>query len=269
MKKKKLWIIIATVILVTVAIASILFIIKKDKMSSSSNENSKESTVENTRYQLNQLLETELVDKNLTKSKVEEILGIPVSSQMYIMGNDSYIMERPSDQLVKKYNLSEYVEKQKIYAENIQNEFLKEYAYELTTAQQVGNEIHQTVSITTFYYGLYTLDINDLITWIVLEKKIDLSGEITEQQDIEVYKYKVMIMGLLDKNLDVYKNKEKERVEVEIYYSNGGPSSKDDLFSLLCNIYGLTYKNAGIDGANTKERQERMENYKQQVREMI
>lgn len=274
MKKKIITIIAIVVVIIGVIILSMILLKEKPNKSNENNlkveEPVVESTPENTKEHLQQLLEKDLVDKNITKDKMEQILGVSISSQMIVLGKDSYIMDHPEAELIEKYNLSDLVKKQEEYAKRIQDEFLKEFKYEFADVTEFEDQIHQNVKITAFYYGLYLNDLDELTQYIYQLKNYQISVDfLTEQNIIQGYKYQVLAMEILDKNFDVYKNVTDESLVVDIIYRKNKPATSDELFSLLCNMLGITYKNAGIDGANSKERQERMENYKQQVREMI
>ena len=86
-----------------------------------------------------------------------------------------------------------------------------------------------------------------------------MAENISEQQEIELYKYKILIMETLDNNFEVYKNVLKEKKSTEIVYQNDKPADSDELLTLLANMIGQTYRNAyNVDKS-------RLESYKQQL----
>ena len=129
--------------------------------------------------------------------------------------------------------------------------------------KEEGKLTTQTIHITTFYYGLYSNDLNDLMGFAMEKKKMDLSKQkITEEVEVELYKIKVLVMRILDQNFEQYKNTKKEEVTVDILYENGKPKDENELFSLLCNINGLTYPNVNMQiEENQLAQKERLKKY--------
>ena len=270
-KKQKIGLI---VILVLVILVVILIVFKNINIKKTPDLEQKEkvteSTSENTQAQLKELLDKKLINMNITKKQLEKILGISIGSEIFLMGNDSYIMEKPNQNLIKKYKLEEYVKKQESYAKRIQNEFLKEFKYDFGEVTKFEDQIHQIVEITTMYYGLYLNDLNELLQAIYEEQDTQLDiNNITEKDEIENYKYKVMAMEILDQNFEVYKNTTNEKLAVDIIYRKNKPATDNELFSLLCNMMGITYQNASFDGLTTEARSARLEKYKEQLKKVM
>ena len=203
------------------------------------------------------VIKKDVLSRNVTVKELEKDLGSPVVNTMYVMGKDAYINSTIDKALIKKYNLKEYQTRQKKYVKNIRSEFKKRFHYD------VGRKDNTyTYTITTMYYGLYSSDLSRLINTKIGEKNLDASKE-DENTIVELYKIKVDAMEVLDKNLDVYKNKNNEEVKVKILYEKGKKTNQNELFSLFCNANGLTYSNVNFNDNKTKEEQDRrIEEYK-------
>lgn len=197
------------------------------------------------------------LDKNATKKDLEKITGNQLSSAVIAIGKDSLAREKISEKLIKKYNLEEYAKKQEVYAENLETEILNNMEYKLTNSRMENNEVYQTVEIKGYYYGLYSADLMELTSALILKEK-------ETNQDVRYYKAKIKAMEIMDKYLKDYVN-EKEIKRVDIIYKNGKAKDSDELFSLLLNIEGMTYDNTDFnDSLNVQKQKERMKTYLQE-----
>ena len=76
-------------------------------------------------------------------------------------------------------------------------------------------------------------------------------------------------MEVLDENFAVYQNTTGEKLTVDIIYRKNKPATNDELFSLHCNMLGITYSNANNDNLISLERLQRMENYQKELKNKL
>ncbi len=209
------------------------------------------------------VIKHDVLNRKVTVEKLEKDLGSPVVNTMYVMGKDAYVAVAIDQELIKKYNLKDYQKRQKKYVQNLRSEFKRRFHYDVERKKKKNT---YTYTITSIYYGLYSSDLSRLINTKIDEKKLDTSKE-DEKTVVELYKIKVDAMEALDKNLDIYKNKNKETVKVNILYEKGKKTSQNELFSLFCNANGLTYSNVNFsDGKMKEEQNKRIEEYKKMLK---
>ncbi len=217
--------------------------------------------------QLNEQTVKKLIYEDVKQKEIEKVLGTPITNQLFITGKESYIMESPNEDLIKKYKLESYVKKQKKYASHIQEAFKERFQFELLHSEDEGDVVYKDFQFITIYYGLYKEDLNSLVDIGVKMKNLDLTRiERSEKLQIEWYKIKVLAMQILDQNLDIYKNLNNEALEIKIPYNKNNKNNNDAFLTLLCNINGLTYKNADFTvPENKKLQEERLKKYEKEL----
>ena len=221
--------------------------------------------------QLDQFIyETIFNDDHLTQKEIENKLGVPISNELFLFGHDSYLSDQIDADIINKYHLKNYLKKQRSYIESIKKEFKERFNFKVE--ERIEKDYNYfDYHIVTFYYGMYISDLDELISYGVKQKNINLDIlEKSEKLQIDYYKVKVRAMEILNNHLEVYKNKENEPIEVTIIFKDGKPENKDELFSLFCNIYGLTYSNATPDDPEIiKIEKNRLKEYKAELKEKL
>lgn len=224
-----------------------------------------------TKKEITTLIEDVFTKQNITRKELEDQIEMPISNQLFTLGKEAYIAEHPDSSSEQKYNLTAYIKKQQKYQKRIEKEFLKTFHYTVDKKERKEDTIINHIRIVTFYYGLYSSDLNMLLSWAMNKKNINsMHLERSEKLQIEVYKLKVLAMEVLDNHFETYQNKINEVVEMQMIYKNGLPNSRDEVFSLFCNVNGLTYPNADFSNSESKKKQEeRLKNYQAELKDKI
>ncbi len=231
----------------------------------------KKRSVKQVTDELDLLLSKKLVNENLTMGNLKKILGYPISNNMFFLGKDSFIAEGINPTISSRYHLEKYEKRQREYVNHIKKAFEEKYQYEIVDKEKSEEYIYEHIRINTIYYGLYSTCLEDLISYGLEQKNIGIDErKLSDKEQAESYKLKVLAMKVLDDDLNVYKNLDNETVDVTIIYKNGEPQNKDELFSLLCNINGLTYPNMDFSNKdNLKIYEARLDEYKLKLDQII
>lgn len=232
MKNKRIIIICVVITLVIVGILSFFLLTKtSNKVTEQNLEKLETKTINNI---------ATLEDENITQSKFEKILGKETHNIHIVAGQDSYLRNKLSNKLIKKYNLQNYVKLQKELADKVEEKYLSNLTYEVISSDVEDNKVCQTIEITTYYYALYLNDLLDLVSEMT-EGTIE-DAEQNEKDAVDYYKMQVLAMKVLDNHLDDYENTTNEISTTKICYTDGKTDS-DEMLGLIAALNGENYNN--------------------------
>ena len=255
MNKKKIFIIIAVVALIAIITITILNITKPKKADKKTEKEIKEET-KNT-------INT-ITSEDLTYEKFKQIIGTDVPNVHIAVGPNSYLRNKPSDKVIKKYNLSKYVNLQEKLVKRVEKRYLDSLEYNVKDTIDMGGQVCQEVEISSYYYALYLYDLIDLTNEIATNGPEDAATN--EKAAAEYYKGQVKALQVLDNHLDDYENTTKEKITTGVCYKNGIVDS-DDMIGFVGALQGENYSNMNMDSEiNQNRAKERLAKYLEEAK---
>lgn len=212
-----------------------------------------------------------LYSDSVTLKQVEKITGTDVSADMLFIGKDSYLNELPSDKIIKDYDLSEYVEKQKIYVSHVEDVIRSNLDYQLGEyiVSEEGDVV-QKFSYRTYYYQLYLGDLNEvmnnLIPYVFDDYSDMLVRNLTDQELAKMYQLKVKALEIMNDYINNYINND-EVIAFDLIYKKDNNKILQDYFSLLMQLNGSFYQNVSYQ--SVEEEQVAISNRTSRVQEII
>lgn len=196
-----------------------------------------------------------ITSEDITLDKMEKIIGRDIANVHITVGENSYLRNRPSNKIIKKYDLEELVNKEEKLAKRVEERYENSLEYEITNREVNGNEMCEDVRISTYYYALYLIDLINLTNEIAGNPVEDVSQDV--KLEIKFFESQVKAMEILDKHLDDYENVNKEKTIQRVCYKSG-KTTADTMLSLVVALQGETYSNCdfskqeNIDLANQR-----------------
>ena len=186
-------------------------------------------------------------------------------------GENSYLRNKPSDEIIEKYNLSSLKEQQEYYVSRVEKKYLDNLKYEVVSEEVGEGSLCENIEITTYYYSLYLNDYINITSSLeneIIDEKKDTKKE-QEEKIVKNYKNQIAALKVLDNYLDDYDNFSKEKEEVKICYEDGELKDKDQILTLLIALQGELYSNMDMNNEVVlKKSNERLEKYLKEIEEM-
>ncbi len=272
-KKKKLIIVLTFVLLVLLGVTIYTFstkskatskVIKKEKYNYTpeKREEIKEEILDNI---------SQVTSENATINSLKNAASKEQVVNVFLtVGKDSYLRNKPSDEIIERYNLSSLKEKQDYYASKVEKKYLDNLNYEVVSEEVGQNNLCENIEITTYYYSLY---LNDYINIVSSLSGSMIDGKETkeelEEKKVNNYKIQVAALKVLDKYLDDYDNFTNEKEKVKICYENGELKDKDQMLTLLIALQGELYSNMNMgDEVVVRKSDERLQKYLKEIEEV-
>ncbi|CCY45889.1 unknown [Firmicutes bacterium CAG:822] len=226
---------IISVILFIIIIAAILIIafLPKEKGEKSY---TKKETIE--------LISKGFVD-GISKKDLEKLMNQKIDDKTMMTGEDAYLLQTPSDKLIKQYNLDNYITNAKSYFKKLETKIKENYSWKFDG--EVGeNQGSYYIKLKTYSYGVYLSDLEEMTNQLL--SRYTLSNENTE---VNKYKAKVIAMKLLDSYLDEYIYNGDSKVISITFNSINDDKTKNSLIQYLIDLAG--YNNREDEKINTME----------------
>ena len=207
-----------------------------------------------------QLSQKEIIEKisdgyieGISKKELEKLMSQELTTQSIMIGEDSYLSQKPNSSVIKKYNLDNFVDEQKKYLNNLEKIIKNNYYWEFLNEVEENQQIYY-IRIQTYNYGVYYQDIETLMSIILsnYQTKND------EEQMVNKYKAKVVAMKLLDSHISEYENKDETKDVVVEFSKNNQDETKNSLAQYLIDLSGYNYNSINEMNEN---RQTRIQNY--------
>ena len=177
----------------------------------------------------------------INKKELEKLLNQKITDKTIMLGKDSYLLKMPSDKLIKKYNLTEYVKENKKYYKNIEKRIKDNYSWKFDDITE-ENQNTYFVAIKTYQYGVYLSDLEEMIGLLTA----NYSFSNAEQQEINNYKAKVIAMKLLNNHLNDYINENAGKTVAIFFTDINNDETKTSLLQYIIDLLGYT------DGTNER-----------------
>ncbi len=258
MPKKKKYVIIGIILVILVVIVLLLVKSSQPKYEYSTEE--KEQIKEEVLTKADSL-----ASENVTLKDVQNILNDENALNVLVtVGEQSYLRNKPSDELIEKYSLQSLVSQQEHYVSKVEERYLKNLQYKVVSETIEGNELCENIEIITYYYSLY---LNDYINIISNLLTFDLENiEKNEKNKVEYYKLQLKALKVLDNHLDDYENVNQEKEELQICYENGELKDESQLLTLTIALQGELYSNMNMSDPDVmKQTSERLNNYLKEI----
>lgn len=270
-KKKKLIIVLTFVLLVLLGVTIYTF-------STKSKTTFKEIKKENYNYtpaEKEEIKEevldniTQVTSENATINSLKNAISNEQVVNVFLtVGKDSYLRNKPSDEIIEKYNLSSLKEQQEYYVSRVEKKYLDNLKYEVVSEEVGGGSLCENIEITTYYYSLYLNDYINITSSLeneIIDEKKDTKKE-QEEKIVKNYKNQIAALKVLDNYLDDYDNFSKEKEEVKICYEDGELKDKDQILTLLIALQGELYSNMDMTNEVVlKKSNERLEKYLKEI----
>lgn len=183
--------------------------------------------------------------KGKTNDEYNRIFKYKIDKNLIILGEDAYQNQKPSKEIIKKYNLEEYVKEHEKLIKNLESKIKDNFDVKVMKTSDYENKFNNTINIKTFYYSSYISDLKTIESDIVFLAGMDYTDtNLTEKEEADRYKAKVKAMKIIDEYLDRYVNKN-ETLSIEVYLKDK-KSSKcvNEIKWYLTNIVGYNYEKA-------------------------
>lgn len=259
-KNKKITIIIITVIL-CLTIAVTVLVLK----SQGEQKITKEEIQETTKLTNNNIDTIE--SDNITYDKITSLIGKKISNIHINIGPNSYLRNRPSEEVIQQYKLEDYINLQEKLADKVEKKYLDNLQYKIIDTKKQDNQICQTIEITSYYYALYLHDLINLTNSLATYDVEDVSQSI--QAEVDLFKSQVKAMQVLDNHLNDYDNTLKETTTGTLCYVNQELVGGDNLLSFIGALQGETYGNCNFSApVNITASDNRLKQYLKEAKEI-
>ncbi len=196
--------------IIIILIGSTIFIINnKDE-----NKLSKKDVVEN-------IINDVFYNDSTTIKKLNGVMNAQIIPEEVFIGPDSYIRNKPSERIIKKYKLEKYEKTQDKYSVEVEDKLKSAAKYRITDY----NDSIVSLEIEPWYYYNYSNDLTSLSIELMKLvnfdiENIDFSSEVFI---VTEYKARIVSMRILNEYLDEYNNDNNEVREVDIEFDNDKP----------------------------------------------
>lgn len=246
MKKKTKIIISIIVFLILIALALTIIILTK---------NNKEPEKSYTKKEIIEKISNGFVN-GISKNELESLMNQEVQDKAMMTGEDAYLLQTPSDKLIDKYNLNNYVKDNKAYFSNLEKKIKENYTWKFDDEVK-DNQDTYFINVKTYNYGVYLADLEEIVGLLTNNYPFKNS----EEQEINNYKARVIAMKLLDSHLDDYISSSDPKSIAIFFKGVDSKETKDSLSQYLIDLSG--YANGLDERINNMEinRTERMRTY--------
>lgn len=192
----------------------------------------------------------------ISKGELEELMNQKVLDITMMMGEDAYLLQTPSKELIDKYKLDTYVKENKRYFASLERKIRENYSWKFD-GETKANQDTYLVTVKTYQYGVYLADLE------VMESLLtqNYSFENAEDQEINNYKAKIIAMKLLNSHLDDYISDSEPKTTAIFFKDIDSEETKNSLAQYIMNLSG--YANGQDERINDMEinRTQRMQEY--------
>lgn len=230
MKKK-----IVIIVLVILVLLVLIFIPKGKEITKKEIKEYKEKTTEK--------IDT-ITNEDVTFDSFKKEIGKNITNVHITVGENSYLRNRPSKEIIKKYDLEKLVQKEDSLADEVEKRYLSALEYDIVKTDVKKNKVCYEVEIKTYYYALYLIDLINLTNEIAPGDVADASESV--EAEVEYFKALVKSEEILSNYLDDYENKTNEKTSATVCYKNGKVESEDQMLSLAVALQGETYSNCNF-----------------------
>lgn len=162
-----------------------------------------------------------MLDNNLSSSEISKKMGIELSNFDTYMSKDSFLRQTVSKN--NKDKIKDYVDVQNKYASRVEDYIKNNTTYTLGTPTFSEKNYFQTATIKPYYYQLYEMDLNSIMSSLLVLAGYDLDKlEESDYWELGFYKAKIKAMEILDSHLDKYLGTEEDVVTVDLVYQKVG-----------------------------------------------
>ena len=258
MKKKTILLIISIITIILIVSLMYFFSLKKNTYHYSTQEKAK------IKKEIQESANT-LTSESVTLDDVKNILKDKKALNIFVtVGEQSYLNNKPTDKIIKKYNLQSLVQEQKKYVSKVEKKYLDNLKYEIVSESVEGNRLCENIEIVTYYYSLY---LNDYINIMSSELDFPLEDIEKEKNQVEYYKLQVQALKVLDNYLDDYDNIKHEKEKVEVCYRNGALEDESQMLTLSIALQGELYSNMDMnDETVVNKANERLQKYLEEIK---
>lgn len=170
----------------------------------------------------------------ISKKELEELLNQNVADKTIMTGDDAYLLKTPNNDLIKKYNLENYVNENRKYFNNLEDKIKKNYLWKIDE-NATENQTTYFVTVKVYNYGIYLSDIEEMQNQL-----LKLSSNNIGNKEVSEYKSKVIAMKLLNTRLDDYFNDGEEKTVVITFTNIDDDGTKNSLMQYLLDLAGYT-----------------------------
>ena len=201
-----------------------------------------------------------LTDEKVTIDDVRKILNDNnIANVLVTLGENSYLRNKPSNDIIEQNNLQSLVEQQEYYVSRVEKKYLDSLSYKIVSEEVNGNDLCENIEIVTYYYSMYLNDYINMVSQII-DFPINEMDDLTYQ--IEYYKMQIKIMKVLDNYLDDYDNIKKEKEHLKVCYHNGKLKDESQMLTLVIALQGELYDNVNMSDSKVIEKSnQRLDKY--------
>ncbi len=186
--------------------------------------------------------------------EIEKLIGVDDLTNTTIMvGSDSYVRDKPSDEIITANNLSSYVSLNEQYSENLEKKIKDNFDCKIDIFNTEQGIVSIKADIKNYYYAVYLQDMIELQSQL-LERTQAVNNEVNS------YKAKVRAMQILDSKLEQYVNDDETISQLVSYKRDNDDERKNSLSSFVIALAGFNYHN-DTTNAFEKNRETRISGY--------
>ena len=189
----------------------------------------------------------------ISKKELEKLMNQKIEGKTMMTGKEAYLLKTPNDELIKKYNLDNYVKQNKTYFNKLETKIKENYSWEFEGEVQENQDAYFML-VKVYNYGIYLSDLE------TLQNKLLENKSAKEEKEVNEYKAKVIAMKLLDSHLDDYLNNG-EAKNIAITCANlNSDETKNSLMQYLIDLAGYTNEKDETIANMVQNRDSRMQN---------
>ena len=237
---KKRVIIILMFLIIAASILTITFLPKKQEKTYT-----KKQTIENI---------SKGFASGISKKELENLMNQEIADKTVMTGKDAYLLKKPAQEKIEKYNLNSYVKENEKYFSALEKKIKDNYSWKFEGTFE-ENQTTYFITLKTYSYGVYLSDLEEMVMQLMSRVNSDNPKEINE------YKAKVISMKLLNSHIDDYIYNGEEKT-ISISFANpDSDETKNSLMQYLVDLAG--YNNLTDEKINALEqnRQTRITEY--------
>lgn len=191
-----------------------------------------------------------------TIKELSEISNGDVFSEDILIGEESYLREKPS---IEDDELDKYKKAQKKYASRVEEYIKKNFDYKIeNTITSIEGIVAVTVTHKNYYYFWYLVELK-----VMEEQLLKMSGyipdstfdgKVSQETNKIYYKIKIKAMEILDDYLDDYVNDNEYFTSTIKYDPKNKSNTADSIMQYNSNLSGAGYSDLNMNSPSFQKK---------------
>ena len=191
--------------------------------------------------------------EGISQEELEKLMNQQIADKTMMTGKDAYLLKKPNNDEIKKYELNEYVKNNETYFNNLVQKIKENFSWEF--ADKAGKINYYVINVKTYSYGVYLSDLEEMVNQLISRVSNNIPKNINQ------YKAKVIAMKVLNNHLGEYIYKGDTRSVIIDFKGINQNDTKNSLMQYLIDLAGYNNQSDENISAMEQNRQSRIKTY--------